>query len=147
MSRTGGLVTREDLGAYRVVERDPIRDVYRGFEILGPPPPASSGVHVAQMLNLLEGFDVGAMGFGSPDAVHLLAEVMKIAFADRAVATADPAFVEIPVERITDKGYAERRHRRIDPARTRRWEPGVSVATSTISPCWEGASWSPHSIS
>ena len=137
MSRTGGLVTREDLGAYRVIERDPIRGVYRGFEILGPPPPASSGVHVAQMLNLLEGFDVGAMGFGSPDAVHLLAEVMKIAFADRAVATADPAFVEVPVERITDKGYAERRRRRIDPARTRRWEPGVSAAVSKPGPARE----------
>ena len=130
MSRTGGLVTRADLGAYRVIERDPICGVYRDFEILGPPPPASSGVHVAQMLNLLEGFDVGAMGFGSPDAVHLLAEVMKIAFADRAVATADPAFVEVPVERITDKGYAERRRRRIDPARTRQWEPGVSAAAA-----------------
>ena len=134
MSRTGGLVTREDLGAYRVIERDPIRGAYRGFEILGPPPPASSGVHVAQMLNLLEGFDVGAMGFGSPDAVHLLAEVMKIAFADRAVATADPAFVEVPVERITDKGYAERRRRRIDPTRTRRWEPGVSAAAAMSGP-------------
>ena len=134
MSRTGGLVTRADLGAYRVIERDPIRGAYRGFEILGPPPPASSGVHMAQMLNLLEGFDVGAMGFGSPDAVHLLAEVMKIAFADRAVATADPAFVEVPVERITDKGYAERRRRLIDPARTRRWEPGVSAAAAMSGP-------------
>lgn len=130
MSRTGGLVTREDLGAYRVIERDPIRGAYRGFEVLGPPPPASSGVHVVQMLNLLEGFDVGAMGFGSPDAVHLLAEVMKIAFADRAVATADPAFVEVPVERLTGKGYAEQRRRLIDPARTRRWEPGVSATAA-----------------
>lgn len=134
MSRAGGLVTRADLGAYRVVERDPIHGSYRGFEILGPPPPASSGVHVVQMLNLLEGFDVGAMGFGSPDTVHLLAEVMKIAFADRAVATADPAFVEVPVERIIDKGYAEQRRRLIDPARTRRWEPGVSAAAATSGP-------------
>ena len=125
MSRTGGLVTREDLDAYRVIEREPVRGNYRGFEILGPPPPASSGVHVVQMLNLLEGFDIGAMGFGSPDTVHLLAEVMKIAFADRAVATADPAFVDVPVARLTDKAYAEQRRRVIDPARTRRWEPGV----------------------
>ena len=125
MSRTGGLVSREDLGAYQVIEREPICGSYRGFEILGPPPPASSGVHVVQMLNLLEGFDVGAMGFGSPDAVHLLAEAMKIAFADRAVATADPAFVDVPVERLTDKAYADQRRRLIDPARTRRWEPGV----------------------
>ena len=125
MSRTGGLVSREDLGAYQVIEREPICGSYRGFEILGPPPPASSGVHVVQMLNLLEGFDVGAMGFGSPDAVHLLAEAMKIAFADRAVATADPVFVDVPVERLTDKAYAGQRRRLIDPARTRRWEPGV----------------------
>ena len=125
LSRAGGLVSREDLDAYRVIEREPIRGSYRGFEILGPPPPASSGVHVVQMLNLLEGFDVGAMGFGSPDAVHLLAEVMKIAFADRAVATADPAFVDVPVARLTDKAYAGERRRRIDPAGTRRWEPGV----------------------
>ena len=125
MSRTGGLVSREDLGAYQVIEREPICGSYRGFEILGPPPPASSGVHVVQMLNLLEGFEVGAMRFGSPDAVHLLAEAMKIAFADRAVATADPAFVDVPVERLTDKAYADQRRRLIDPARTRRWEPGV----------------------
>ena len=125
MSRTGGLVSSEDLAAYRVIEREPVCGEYRGFEILGPPPPASSGVHVVQMLNLLEGFDPGALGFGSPDAMHLLAEVMKIAFADRAVATADPAFVDVPVERLVDKAYAEERRRLIDPARARRWEPGV----------------------
>ena len=131
MSRAGGLVGREDLSAYRVVEREPVCGSYRGFEILGPPPPAASGVHVVQMLNLLEGFDVGAMGFGSPDAVHLLAEVMKIAFADRAVATADPAFVDVPVARLTDKGYADQRRQLIDPARTRRWEPGVHAPVSS----------------
>ena len=130
MARTGGLVGREDLDAYRVIEREPICGSYRGFDILGPPPPASAGVHVVQMLNLLEGFDVGAMGFGSPDAAHLLAEAMKIAFADRAVATADPAFVDVPVARLTDKAYAGRRRRLIDFARTRRWEPGVRRTAS-----------------
>ena len=134
MSRTGGLVGRQDLDGYRVIEREPIRGTYRGFEILGPPPPASSGVHVVQMLNLLEGFDVRGMGFGSAESVHLLAEVMKIAFADRAVATADPAFVAVPVERLTDKGYAEQRRRLIDPARTRRWEPGVLAAEPNSAP-------------
>ena len=131
MSRTGGLVGREDLDAYRVIEREPIRGSYRGFDILGPPPPASSGVHVVQMLNVLEGFDVGSMGFGSPDAVHLLAEAMKIAFADRAVATADPAFVDVPVARLIDKAYAGQRRRLIDLARTRRWEPAVRGTAST----------------
>ena len=154
MARTGGLVRREDLDAYRVVEREPILGAYRGFEILGPPPPASSGVHVVQMLNLLEGFDVRAMGFGSPESVHLLAEVMKIAFADRAVATADPAFVDVPVERLTDKGYADERRRSIDPARTRRWEPGVRAADSGSAPAgtWNhdaspGSGWGFHSRS
>ena len=125
MARAGGLVRREDLDAYRVIEREPIRGTYRGFEILGPPPPASSGVHVAQMLNLLEGFDVRGAGFGCADALHLLAEAMKIAFADRAVATADPDFVDVPVERLIDKGYADERRRLLDPSRARRWEPGV----------------------
>ena len=134
MARTGGLVDRKDLDAYRVIEREPVRGSYRGFEILGPPPPASSGVHVVQMLNLLEGFDVGAMGFGSPDAVHLLAETMKVAFADRAVATADPDFVDVPVARLTDKAYAEQRRRLFHPARARRWEPGVHDTDSPPGP-------------
>ena len=138
MARTGGLVGREDLDAYGVIERAPIHGTYRGFEILGPPPPASSGVHVVQMLNLLEGFDVRGMGFGSPETVHLLAEVMKIAFADRAVATADPAFVDVPVKRLTDKGYAEERRRLIDPERSRRWEPGVGAVESGSAPAPAG---------
>ena len=134
MARTGGLIRREDLDAYGVVEREPIRGSYRGFEIVGPPPPASSGVHVVQMLNLLEGFDVREMGFGSPDAVHLLTEVMKIAFADRAVATADPDFVDVPVQRLIDKGYARERRRLIDPARARRWTSGVLAAEPGVAP-------------
>lgn len=106
LTGAGGLVDAADLAAYRVVEREAVCGTYRGYEILGPPPPASSGVHVVQMLNVLEGFDVGALGFGTADAVHLLAEVMKIAFADRAVATADPTYVDVPVARLVDKAYA-----------------------------------------
>ncbi|HRD78771.1 MAG TPA: gamma-glutamyltransferase, partial [Hyphomicrobiaceae bacterium] len=97
----GGTVSLADLSSYAIVEREPIRAAYRGRTIIGPPPPASSGVHIAEMLNILESDDIAAMGFGSADAVHLLAEALKIAFADRAVATADPAFVSVPVERLT----------------------------------------------
>src|SRR5262249_6787882 len=78
MARRGGRITQADLDAYGPIEREPVRGTYRGFEIIGPPPPSSSGVHIAQMLNILEGFDVAAMGFGSTDAVHLLAEALKI---------------------------------------------------------------------
>ena len=86
----GGSLRLEDLASYRVRDRVPVRGSYRGHEIVAPPPPASSGVHIVQMLNILEGYDLAAMPHGSPARLHLIAEVLKIAFADRAAATADP---------------------------------------------------------
>ena len=130
MRAAGGLITAADLRAAAPIEREPIRVSYRGHEILGPPPPSSAGVHVAQMLNVLEGFDLGALGAGTADGVHLLAEVLKMAFADPAVATADPAFVAVPVERLTSKAYAEARRAEIDMARARDWVPGLGLLES-----------------
>ncbi len=101
MNAHGGFVTRDDLRAYKTVERQPIRADYRGWEILGPPPPAASGVHIAQMLNILEGYDITGLGFGSAETIHYLAEVLKIAFADRAAARGDPDFINVTVERLT----------------------------------------------
>jgi len=101
-----GVLTMDDLRDYRVVERAPLVGTYRGHEIIGPPPPASSGVHIPQMLNLLERFDVAGMGFGSPESLHLLAEVIRIAFIDRRAYSGDPAFVDVPVERLMSKGHA-----------------------------------------
>jgi gamma-glutamyltranspeptidase/glutathione hydrolase len=125
MQKAGGFVSRKDLTDYRVVERAPIRGRYRDWEIVGPPPPAASGVHITQMLNILEGYDIKGLGFGTVDTLHLLAEVLKIAFADRAQASGDPAFVDVPVERITSKAYADRRRADIDLARARRWTSGL----------------------
>jgi len=130
MARAGGLITRDDLRAAAPVEREAIRALYRGHEVVAPPPPSSAGVHVAQMLNVLEGFDLRAIGAGTPDGVHLLAEVLKMAFADRAVATADPAFVDVPVARLTSKGYAAARRAEIDMARARDWSPGPGLLES-----------------
>jgi gamma-glutamyltranspeptidase/glutathione hydrolase len=126
MKAHGGFITREDLASYRTVERPPIRADYRGWEILGPPPPAASGVHIAQMLNILEGYDIAAMGFGTAETIHHLAEVLKIAFADRDAASGDPDFVNVPVERLTSKDYASERRRAIDPSRAQRWGAGVA---------------------
>jgi len=126
----GGILDAADLAAYRLEAREPIRGTYRGYEILGPPPPASSGVHVVQMLNVLEGYDVGAMGFGSADALHLVAEALRLGFADRAAATADPAFVRVPVARLTSKDYAAERRASLDMRRTRRWTAGVTGGES-----------------
>jgi len=125
MQKAGGFVSRKDLTGYRVVERVPIRGRYRDWEIVGPPPPAASGVHITQMLNILEGFDIKTLGFGTVDTLHLMAEVLKIAFADRAQASGDPAFVDVPVERITSKAYADERRADIDLGRARQWTSGL----------------------
>jgi gamma-glutamyltranspeptidase / glutathione hydrolase len=120
-----GFVTRDDLTSYNTVERAPIRSSYRGWEIVGPPPPAASGVHIAQMLNILEGYDAAALGYGTPETIHLLAEVLKIAFADRAAASGDPDYIDVPVERLTSKDYAAERRREIDSGRAQAWGSGV----------------------
>ena len=126
----GGLITLADLKAVRVIEREPVHGAYRGWSVLGPPPPSSAGVHITQMLNILEGYDLAAMGFGSPDATHLLAEVLKIAFADRAVATADPAFVEVPVGQLTSKAYAAERRDAVVMDRAQAWGAGLAAGES-----------------
>ncbi len=126
MARAGGYITTEDLTRYRTITREALRGTYRGYEIIGPPPPTSGPLHIIQMLNILEGYDIEAMGFGSPDHVHLLAEALKIAFADRAAATADPAFVKVPVGKIMDKDYAASRRSRIDLARAQDWTAEVA---------------------
>ncbi len=130
MEKNGGFIRRADLVAYKTVERQPIRADYRGWTIQGPPPPAASGVHIAQMLNILEGYDIARLGFGTAETIHLLAEVLKIAFADRAAASGDPDYVNVPVERLTSKAYAEERRRAIDPARAQAWGAGVSQRES-----------------
>jgi gamma-glutamyltranspeptidase/glutathione hydrolase len=128
MEKTGGFVARVDLTDYKVTERAPIRGQYRGWEVLGPPPPAASGVHITQMLNILEGYDIASLGFGTVDTLHLLAEVLKIAFADRAEASGDPDFVKVPVERIVAKAYADARRSALDLARASAWTGGLAAA-------------------
>lgn len=130
MAAHAGLIDQTDLANYSIELREPIRGSYRGYEIFGPPPPSSSGVHITQMLNILEGYDIGALGFGSTDAVHLLAEALKIAFADRAVATADPAFVKVPVNKLIDKAYANERRALIAMGEAKSWTAGLSGGES-----------------
>jgi gamma-glutamyltranspeptidase/glutathione hydrolase len=130
MERHGGFITHKDLDWYATKERAPIKANYRGWEILGPPPPAASGVHITQMLNILEGYDVGAMGFGTTETIHLLAEVLKIAFADRASASGDPDFINVPVARLTSKDYADECRALIDPKRAKAWGAGIKQLES-----------------
>ncbi|WP_372921479.1 gamma-glutamyltransferase family protein, partial [Roseovarius sp.] len=124
-AKAGGLITMEDLKGVATVERKPVEGIYRGHQVFGPPPPSAGGVHMVQMLNLLEGYDVAGMGYGSADAMHVLGEVLKIAFSDRAAATADPAFVNVPVDRLVSKDYADERRARIEMGATQDWPAGV----------------------
>jgi gamma-glutamyltranspeptidase/glutathione hydrolase len=128
--KAGGIVSAADIADFATIERAPLRGPYRGYEVLLPPPPASSGVHVLQMLNILEGFDLRRLGFGSADTLHLLAEALKIAFADRAAATADPAFVDVPVARLISRAYGDERRAAIDMLRAQAWGPGVGPGES-----------------
>ncbi|MEM6849461.1 MAG: gamma-glutamyltransferase, partial [Pseudomonadota bacterium] len=128
----GGALTTDDLTAYRCIERDPIVSPYRDFVIVGPPPPASSGIHIAQMLNILECDDLGALGFGSPDAVHLIVETLRLGFADRRRNSGDPAFVDVPVEHLTSKSYAKELRAAIGPrAAARADRPSGTEAANT----------------
>ncbi|MFZ5610117.1 MAG: gamma-glutamyltransferase [Pseudomonadota bacterium] len=119
MAANGGLVTLEDLAAYRVIERPVLTGVYRGYRIVTMPPPSSGGVHLIQMLNVLEGDDLKALGVGSADYIHLLAATMKQAYADRSKYLGDPDFFDVPVAALTDKAYARAIRAGIDMARAR----------------------------
>ncbi|MEO8539138.1 MAG: gamma-glutamyltransferase [bacterium] len=129
MAANGGLVSVDDIETYQVFEREPVRGTYRGHEIIGPPPPSSGPLHIIQMFNILEGFDVGGMGFGSLETVHLWAEVMKLAFADRTKYVADPASTEVPVDWLTSKAYADERRPDLDLARSKQYSAGVRAAS------------------
>jgi gamma-glutamyltranspeptidase / glutathione hydrolase len=130
LGKAGAFVSFADLEAYRTIERQPVRGTYRGVEIVGPPPPSSGGIHVIQMLNLLEGFDIAGLGFGSPRTIHLILESLKIAFADRFASTGDPAFVKVPVDTLLSKAYGDQRRKEIDPAKAGAFKAKAYAAES-----------------
>jgi gamma-glutamyltranspeptidase / glutathione hydrolase len=130
MARQGGLITLDDLTGYRTIERAPVRGTYRGFEIAGAAPPTGGGIHLIQMLNVLEGFDVAGLGYGTVDGIHLLAEAMKIAFADRNAATGDPAFVDVPVAKLIAKDYAAARRHGIDMGKAGAYSAAVGAGSA-----------------
>lgn len=115
MKANNGLITLDDLKNYIAKERDPLRGTYRGHEIITMPPPSSGGIVMLQVLNMLEGYDVRAMGHHSSAKYHVLAESMRRSFADRAEYMADPDFADVPAAKLIDKKYAEERRATILP--------------------------------
>ncbi|MFQ5602278.1 MAG: gamma-glutamyltransferase [bacterium] len=124
MQRNGGIITREDLAAYRAVIRKPIEVTYRGYSVFSMPPPSSGGVSLAIMLNILENYDLAALGHNSAAYIHLVAEAMRRAFAERALHLGDPDFnPKMPVEKLISKEYARELSQSIDMTRASKSDP------------------------
>lgn len=106
-ANNNGLITMEDLNNYKVEEMEPVWGEYRGYDIASMPPPSSGGVHIVQMLNILKDFPLGYLGHNSAETIHIMAEAMKLAYADRSEHLGDPNFWDVPVEGITSMDYAK----------------------------------------
>ncbi|MCS6211175.1 gamma-glutamyltransferase [Shewanella baltica] len=104
----GGIMTLDDLKNYKVVEREPVRGEYRGYEVVSMPPPSSGGVHIIEMLNVLQQFPIDKLGHNTAQTIHLMAETMKHAYADRSEYLGDPDFYKVPVKALTSKDYAQK---------------------------------------
>jgi gamma-glutamyltranspeptidase/glutathione hydrolase len=125
MAANGGIITHDDLKAYEAVRRAPILGSYRGYEIIGMPPPSSGGVTMVQMLNVLEGYDLSASGFGSARTLHLMTEAMRRGYANRARYLGDPDFnPDMPLLELLSKDYANLLRGSIDESTASVSDPG-----------------------
>lgn len=123
MERLGGLIRHEDLRRYRAVEREPVTGTYRGYKIISMPPPSSGGIALIEMLNILEGYNLGKLGFHGSHSSHFMIEAMRRSFADRARFLGDTDRVNVPVPRLTSKEYAARVRQTVLPEHASRSSP------------------------
>lgn len=136
MRRSGGLISYEDLKNYKVVERSPVCGTYKKNKVCAMPPPSSGGVHLIQMLNMLEEWDLQKLGHNSAAYIHRLVEVMRRAYADRSAYLGDPDFFNVPIDKITDKKYAKSLRKDIDLLKagiSTEVEPGLSLDINSLS--------------
>jgi gamma-glutamyltranspeptidase/glutathione hydrolase len=143
MERGGGLITHEDLAAYVAVWREPLSFSYRGHTVVSVPPPSSGGATLALIANMLSGYDLSALGFQSPEVIHLYAETWKRAYADRNEYLADPDFVDVPLARLTSLDYAAERAASISMAAA---TPSAQVRPGLAEPASESESTTHYSI-
>lgn len=142
--RLPGDMTLADLAAYKAIKREPVCALYRGRTVCGMGPPSSGGLTTLMMLGLMRPFDLGALDPKSPDALHLIAEAGRIAFADRNAYIADSDFVDVPVEGLIDPAYLDGRSRLIDPERA---NPGASAGRPDAAALPGGESTAEHGVS
>ncbi|HRO80525.1 MAG TPA: gamma-glutamyltransferase [Alicycliphilus denitrificans] len=119
MAPHAGAITLADLKNYKVVEREPVRGSYRGYQIVTMPPPSSGGAHLIQILNMMERWPMNQWGANSANSVHHMAESMKLAYADRSEYLGDPDFVKVPLKGLTSKRYADQLAAGINPTQAR----------------------------
>jgi gamma-glutamyltranspeptidase/glutathione hydrolase len=131
VARAGGHLTIDDFRNYEAVVRKPVRGDYRGYEIVSMPPPSSGGVHIVQILNTLEGFPIGFLGHNGTETIHLMAEAMKLAYADRSEYLGDPDFVDVPVAALTSDAYAAHLRSLISLGRPR---PAAEIGPGDLAP-------------
>lgn len=132
MASNGGLISLQDLKNYKPTWRTPLCGSFRVYQICTMPPPSSGGVHLLQMLNIIGDTDLKSLGWHHPDTLHLLAEAMKIAYADRSVYLGDPDFVNIPVTALTSRSYAVKRRQEITMQRARPATEVTAVDRDTL---------------
>ncbi|PHJ52899.1 gamma-glutamyltranspeptidase [Nostoc linckia z18] len=119
MTKNGGLITLEDLKAYKPIWRYPVCGNFRKAQICSMPPPSSGGVHLLEILNIIGDTDLKSLGWHHPDAIHLIVEAMKIAYSDRSQYLGDPDFVKVPVQELISPAYAKKRRQEINMDRAR----------------------------
>ncbi|QUM77328.1 gamma-glutamyltransferase [Moritella sp. 24] len=131
VKNAGGIMTMQDLATYKAIERKPVTGEYRGYQVISMPPPSSGGVHIIQMLNMLSQFPIDKMGHNSAATIHVMAESMRRAYADRSLYLGDPDFVDVPVAALTSKQYAKQLVSQIDPNKA---TPSSEVSPGTLLP-------------
>ena len=135
INKNKGLFCKEDLINCKPKERIPVRGNYRGYDIISMAPPSSGGTHIIQMLNILENFDLKGMGFHSADSTHVIAETMKMMFADRSVAMGDPDFVDVKVDKLLSKEYAKELAAKIDMDHAKEYAPTDGIEAKEYRGC------------
>jgi len=131
IQQAGGLMTVEDLANYKALIRKPITTNYRGYEIFSMPPPSSGGIHLVQILNILENSNINQMGQNSAATIHQMVEAMKYAYADRSEYLGDPDYYKVPTKELTSKAYANSIYKKINPRRT---TPSDNIKPGKLAP-------------
>jgi gamma-glutamyltranspeptidase / glutathione hydrolase len=142
MQENGGLITKEDLTSYKPVIRKPVKGTYRDYEIYSMPPPSSGGVHLIQILNLLEGFELSKMGHNTAQAIHTMTEAKKLAYADRSKHMGDPDFSPVNTAELISKKYAKQQQLKIN---TEKATPSTAILPGEL-PAKEGSNTTHFSV-